>query len=161
MRILLLLLLAPTALLADSLDCRSAGLNPGVLTPQQWDALGTSSASSDPILLEGRFLFSKASKSISAKEMHNASPIPWETASKMILLGSVNRIFKDYPGIYLATRSGRVYASKIVGVDDVMTMVTLIDPCHAFVTVTANQRFERTRGSFDCPGRASRVHKVP
>lgn len=82
MRVLLLLFLVPIAALADPLDCGNAGVEPGVLTSQQWDALGTSSPSSDPILLESRFLFSKESRPISAKEMRNATPIPWETGQK-------------------------------------------------------------------------------
>ena len=44
--------------------------------------------------------------------MRRAISFQWQVAKKLILLGAVDGIFKDYPGesIYLATRSARIGA---------------------------------------------------
>lgn len=134
--LLFVFIVLPTLVVADPQDCRRIGVTPDTLTSREWDALSPLSASSDPIILESRFLL--FSKPISTQERQRAAPISWETAKRLILLGAVNRIFEAYPGnaVYLATWSGHIYTSKAPGPKDVASVVSLVDPCNVYIHVS-------------------------
>jgi hypothetical protein len=94
------------------------------------------SPSSDPVITEARFLL-KASDSISADEMRHAVSIPWAQARRIFLLGAVNRVYTKYPaeGLYIGTRSGQIYVTKIIGSDSLWDLTKLLDPCHVYISV--------------------------
>jgi hypothetical protein len=128
--------LSPYAI-ADAPNCKETGLRPDIFTSKEWESLRQESPSSNPVLSEGRYLFNRASKSISPKEMRLSESLSWQQAKKLILLGAVNRLFKDYPGpkLYLGTRSGRVYVTNVDSSDNLWDLTNLVDPCHVFISI--------------------------
>ena len=95
------------------------------------------SPSVDPVISEAQFLLNKGSDAISADELGRAVPIQWAQARRLILLGSVSRIYTKYPneGLYLATRSGKIYSTKVTPPDNLWGLTNLIDPCHVYISI--------------------------
>jgi hypothetical protein len=138
MRVALLLacLLALPAFAGPPTNCGGAGLGPGVLSVKEWDLVNGNAPASDPVISEARFLL-KASDSISAEEIRHAVSIPWTQARRIFLLGAVSRVYTKYPaeGLYMGTRSGRIYVTKVTGSDNFWDLTKRIDPCHLYISV--------------------------
>ena len=128
--------LLPFTALASAPDCRNTGLGPGVLSMKEWELVNKDTPSSDPLITEARYLL-KASDSISEDEMHRAVSIPWAHAKRLLLLGAVSRVYTKYAaeGLYMGTRSGRIYVTKVTGSDNLWDLIKLIDPCHLYISV--------------------------
>jgi hypothetical protein len=127
----------PPLAFATSPECQKVGLGPQVLSNHEWDLVHDTSPSKDPVINEARFLLNKASDPISTAEMRVATAIPWAQAKRLLLLGAVSRIYTAYPneGLYLGTRSGKVYSTKVAPPDNLWDLTKLVDPCHAYISV--------------------------
>src|SRR6516165_9278597 len=95
-------------------DCSNTGLRAsGVLSVQEVSVVTHGLQSSDPVIVEASYLYSKNSKDISTDERKSASSIIWSQARRLILLGAVDRVdFASGASTYFATRSGRIYITK-------------------------------------------------
>ena len=129
--------LSPLVAVAGPLDCKDTGLRPNhLLSASEMDLATRGTPSSDPIISEASFLLNKASDDISAEEMRRAGSISWSQARRLLLLGAVTRLHSS-PGasVYLMTRSGKFYSTKVTSPDDLWDLVRLVDPCGIYITV--------------------------
>jgi hypothetical protein len=133
--ILIASLLFPLMALGSPPDCRNAGLRPGVFSTKEWELVTSSSPSSDPWISEARFLLNRPD--FSTDEIQRAVSITWPQAKRLILLGSVSRIYTKYPneGLTLGTRSGKTYQTKVTGHDDLWKLTKLVDPCGVYILI--------------------------
>jgi hypothetical protein len=142
MRVALLLVcwFLPLVALGSAPDCESTGLRPrGTLTATEWKTVTSNSPTSDPVILEARFLLNKGSDDLSAEELRQAVKIPWSQARRLILLGSVTRVRLALDsGVYLVTlrtRSGKSYSTREAAPHDLTNLVKLVDPCGIYITI--------------------------
>jgi hypothetical protein len=137
MRILLTLMCLPLPLAAaaDPLTCSNTGLRPsGVLSATEMQTVTRGIPSSDPVLSEAAFLLKRGSDDISSDQRQKASNIEWPQARRLVLLGAVNRVSYTPGGsVYLGTRSGSVYLTRVAQQSDILDLLKLIDPCRVLI----------------------------
>ena len=93
---------------------------------------------SDPVISEARFLLDRGPiEDISGDEMRRAISITWSQARRLLLLGTVTRLYTKYPaeGLYLGTRSKKVYFTKVTQPDDLWDLTKLVDPCGVYISI--------------------------
>jgi hypothetical protein len=138
MRVALLFLCSvlPPIAVGDPLGCSNTGLRPrGVLSDSEWRAATHGLSSSEPVIAEAAYLLKKGSDDFSTDERQRASNIDWPQARRLILLGAVNRV-NYVPGaaVYIGTRSGKVYMTKVTQPPDLLELVKLVDPCRLYIS---------------------------
>ena len=91
-----------------------------------------------PVVSEASFLLNRGpTEAISGDEMRRAISISWGQARRLLLLGTVNRLYTRYPAeaLYVGTRSGKVYLTKVTQPDDLWSLTKLVDPCGVYISI--------------------------
>jgi len=136
----------PLAAIANPPGCKGTGLRPdGVLSASELRAT-QDPVSSDPVISEAHYLL-YGPDSLSSEGMYRAISIPWSKARRLILLGSVTRIYVSHPDkhVYLGAKSGKSYVAKMSEPHDLSDLLKRVESLSHLASrcaaVTANNRW--------------------
>jgi hypothetical protein len=103
-----------------------------LLTAAQWQSVLDGKPAGDPIVMEA--IDQEKKKYDEAAPISNPSPIQWEQARKLVLLGVVRTTFQLHDlTVRLVTASGRWFVTREPRIDEIYRVAAVVDPCHVYI----------------------------